>query len=341
MPVRALIAVAFLFLAGVPGAEACKYRQGPFLQELAAQSKTCTHVLCGRIFATAAPDVNAPKSSCSDDPWIAFKTAVSAALSSHGILILGEQHDAAAHHKLQAAAVREFAKTGRDGTAVVFEQIRDDQQAGLDRFKAEGSKSVGDLKRFIAWDKSGWPKDIYDPLFKAVVDARLPIYPGDVPRASIMKAAKEGEGALSASEKKRLGLDVPLGAKFDAASIKEIEEAHCGALPKAAFPGMAYAQRYRDAHLADAALRASQRTGGAILIAGTGHARSDRGVPWYVRRRAPEKKIVSVMFVEVEDGTTDPEAYVPRDPDGKPAADFLVFTPRTERGDPCEKMRAK
>ena len=64
-------------------------------------------------------------------------------------------------------------------------------------------------------------------------------------------------------------------------------------------------------------------------------------MPWYVRQRAPEKKVVSVMFVEVEDGTTDPEAYVPRDPDGKPAADFLVFTPRAERGDPCEKMRAK
>jgi hypothetical protein len=48
-----------------------------------------------------------------------------------------------------------------------------------------------------------------------------------------------------------------------------------------------------------------------------------------------------VMFVEVVDGKIDAEAYVPRDPDGKPAADYLVFTPRAERPDPCEKMRAK
>jgi hypothetical protein len=47
------------------------------------------------------------------------------------------------------------------------------------------------------------------------------------------------------------------------------------------------------------------------------------------------------MFVEVEEGNTDPQSYLPRDPDGRPAADFLVFTSRAERGDPCEKMRKK
>ena len=42
-----------------------------------------------------------------------------------------------------------------------------------------------------------------------------------------------------------------------------------------------------------------------------------------------------------EDGKTDPAAYLQRDPDGKPAADFLVFTARTEREDPCAKMRSR
>jgi uncharacterized iron-regulated protein len=156
-----------------------------------------------------------------------------------------------------------------------------------------------------------------------------------------MKAARGGEAALPADERKRLRLDIPLGDKFDAASIKEIEEAHCGALPKEAFGGMAYAQRYRDAHLADASLKAAESNGSAILIAGDGHARTDRGVPWYIRERAPEKKVVSVMFIEVEDGNTDERSYVPLDPDGRPAADFVVFTSRAQRGDPCEKMRKK
>jgi len=45
------------------------------------------------------------------------------------------------------------------------------------------------------------------------------------------------------------------------------------------------------------------------------------------------------MMVEVEEGKSDPATYLPRDPDGKPAADMLIFTPRHERPDPCAKMR--
>ena len=50
---------------------------------------------------------------------------------------------------------------------------------------------------------------------------------------------------------------------------------------------MAAAQRYRDAHMADCPHRGSARHGSAILIAGNGHVRADRGVPWHIRQRAP------------------------------------------------------
>jgi uncharacterized iron-regulated protein len=92
--------------------------------------------------------------------------------------------------------------------------------------------------------------------------------------------------------------------------------------------------------MADMLLKASEKHGSAILIAGNGHVRNDRGVPWYIRQRAPDRKVVSVMLVEVEDGRNYAEAYVPRDPDGKPAADYIIFTPRAEREDPCVKMRS-
>lgn len=272
-----------------------------------------------------------------------LKAAASAAISSGGVLILGETHDNAEHHLLQAAAVEEFGGlSAGKRPAVVFEQLRADQEAGLASFKTmSGNATPGDLKRLVDWEKSSWPKDIYDPLFATAIKLRLPIYAGDVSRAEIMKAAKGGEAALSPESRSRFGLDLPLGESLDAASVKEIENAHCGALPKEAFGGMAYAQRYRDAHLANAVLDAVTTDGSAFLIAGTGHARTDRGVPWYIRHRDGQKKIVSLMFVEVKDGNADPEAYVPRGPDGQPAADFVVFTARTERGDPCEKMRKK
>ncbi|MBN9246264.1 MAG: ChaN family lipoprotein [Hyphomicrobium sp.] len=343
-----MVAAILTALSFGASALACTFERGPFLEEIARQAKSCSHPLCGQILATGPAAVEPSDASCAGDPWMRFKAAASAAMSSGGVLILGETHDNAEHHLLQAAAVEEFGgQSVAKRPAVVFEQLRADQEAGLATFKAlsdsatPGNGTLGDLKRLVDWEKSSWPKDIYDPLFAAAIALRLPIYAGDVSRAEIMKAAKGGEAALSPEIRSRLGLDLPLGDSLDAASVKEIENAHCGALPKQAFGGMAYAQRYRDAHLANAVLEAAATDGAVFLIAGTGHARTDRGVPWYIRHRDGKKMIVSVMFAEVEDGNDDPQSYVPQDPDGQPAADFVVFTARTERGDPCEKMRKK
>jgi uncharacterized iron-regulated protein len=119
----------------------------------------------------------------------------------------------------------------------------------------------------------------------------------------------------------------------------ELRDSHCGMLTDVALAGIGLAQRYRDAHLADVVLAAANRHGSAILIAGNGHVRSDRGVPRFVRQRSPQAVVQTVMMVEVEEGKSDPASYLPRHPDGTPAADMLIFTPRHERPDPCAKMR--
>lgn len=57
---------------------------------------------------------------------------------------------------------------------------------------------------------------------------------------------------------------------------------------------MLFAQRFRDATLADAVLE--NNTGeGAILIAGIGHSRNDYGVPFYLRFREPLANISTVI----------------------------------------------
>jgi len=93
--------------------------------------------------------------------------------------------------------------------------------------------------------------------------------------------------------------------------------------------------------MADVLLDMVQRHGSAILIAGNGHVRADRGVPWHLRQRARETPVTTVLLMEVEDGQTEPADYVPRGPDGRPAADHVIFTPRAERADPCEALRKK
>ena len=172
----------------------------------------------------------------------------------------------------------------------------------------------------------------------AVLDARVPIDAGNIPRKDVMKAAREGAASTEPALAARLALDKPLGEKLNQALLAEIQEAHCNAMPKEALSGMAFAQRLRDASIADAALKAAEKGGSAIVIAGNGHVRRDRGVPWYLRERAPTKAIIAVLLIEVGETETDPERYVPRDPDGRPAADFVLFTPEAKRGDPCDDM---
>ncbi|MGQ0456170.1 MAG: ChaN family lipoprotein [Hyphomicrobium sp.] len=320
---------------------ACKWKVDAFEKEVFAIKEICSHALCGTTHITD------PQTKLKFNAYCrSIVGDVSFAMQRQGVVFFGEVHDNNLHHRLRAMAVTEIGSDNPSlgNAAIVFEQVRADQQLGLDafaKFDADDARvgTVADLKRFLDWDKSGWSKDGYDPLLQAALDARLPIYPGDVIREAIKKVAKQGEAALPAEERTRLKLDVPLGPKLDDASLTEIEESHCGMLPKTALGGMAFAQRYRDANLADVALKAAEKHGSAIVIAGNGHVRTDRGVPWYIRQRAPDKKVVSVMLVEVEDGKNDPENYVPRDPDGKPAADYIVFTPRAERPDPCEAMR--
>lgn len=264
-----------------------------------------------------------------------------------GIVLLGEVHDNPDHHRVRAWIVERSvaAVAGRRPTGVVFEHIRTDQQAALHQFKAlretsGHSATSGDLFRLLEWDKSGWPpQEMFAPLFEAVIRAELTIYPASPPREQVRAVVRGEPSALSDEERARLKLDQPLPQPLAGALAAELREGHCGAVPEAAVGAMSLAQRYRDAAFADALLAAADQHGSVILIAGNGHVRTDRGVPWYVRQRAPDRKVVSIFLVEVESDTIDPAAYVPRDPDGRPAADLVIFTPRAERSDPCVRLK--
>ncbi len=331
----AILGVALLVLI-TPRAWACREAH-PAAKEMAGWATACANPLCGTIYATQSPgplrDPAAAPSSCGP---VADQLNALAHATAKGVLILGEAHDNPAHH-----AVRAHMLTG---AAVVIEQAARDRQPALDQWRAQALKfpppdGLAALKEALAWDASGWKKYPYEPLLNALSQSRLTVVAGDVPRPEIRRAAKEGPAALSDFTRAALKLDRAQDAGLASASAKEIEDSHCGMLPATAIPNMAFAQRLRDATLADATLEAVQRHGSAVLLTGNAHARTDRGVPWYLRQRAPDMPVVSVMLVEVELGKTAAEAYVPRAPNGRPAADYLIFTPPAARGDPCAAFK--
>ena len=131
----------------------------------------------------------------------------------------------------------------------------------------------------------------------------------------------------------RLGLLQPP----DPAQVEAIEaavrEGHCGKLPERVVPRMAAAQRARDAVIADALV--ARAPAGAVLIAGNGHVRRDLGVPVQLAVRAPQRSALAVGIVEVVENMARAEDYVAPEAGDAPQFDFVVFTPRTARPDPC------
>jgi uncharacterized iron-regulated protein len=71
---------------------------------------------------------------------------------------------------------------------------------------------------------------------------------------------------------------------------------------------------------------------GVVLIAGAGHARTDRGVPLHLARMAPDAKILSLAFVEADDESTEADvAALP--------FDVVWFTARVENVDHCAALK--
>jgi uncharacterized iron-regulated protein len=352
----AVATVAVLASVAVARGESCagfvKWTPPALAQLDSAGFSGLDHALSGRVWSHAGltdPATVTPLSLCNRSDYDLLGQAVGDSLRVGGMALLGEVHDNRWHHALRASLIDALGAAGsRHGPAVeltpalVFEHIRADHQPALKQLRVSTRPATTlDLFRLLEWDRSGWPdKALFEPLFAAALDAKFAVLPGDPPRGKVRDVARNGLDVVAADDRARLKLEEPLPPILGAALADELRGSHCGMLPETAIPGMAVAQRYRDAHLADAVLKASAAHRSVVLLAGNGHVRNDRGVPWHIRQRDPDKKIVSVMLIEVEDGKTDPKAYAPRDPGGLPAVDYIVFTPRAERKDPCAEMRS-
>ena len=331
----ALVALGLILAAGRLSADAAG--SGPtsaassavaFCKTDAIAAPTDGHALRGRIW-------NAKKGSWLSDPLVLRE-----ALRSADYVLLGEIHDNAEHHRIQACLLRNAISERTQ--AVVFEQIRITQAATLEAYLAAPDATAAGLGPALGWDKSGWPPWAeYQPIAEVAMSNRVPIRAGDVPREAIRRVARQGADGLAPAERARLGLDAQLEPPLEAALREELVASHCNMMPASAFGGMAVAQRYRDAHLAAAMMSARGKPPGgqAVLISGNGHVRNDRAVPWHLRRLSPDSNIITVAIVEAGDGMAAAAALIPNSPDGKAAADFVIFTSVAERADPCEQMR--
>jgi uncharacterized iron-regulated protein len=210
------------------------------------------------------------------ESWGAFADGLLAAR----VIAVGEKHDEASHHFVQAKVLAAVAE--RDPALVVgLEMVSQDQQAFLDDFLA-GKTSEAD---FSTWWKKTWGFDyaIYKPIFDAARLKRLKIYGLNAPIALVKAVAKKGISGLTPAE--RAALPATVEESSDPryrAFVKDSLSGH--GLPPDAMRRMIEAQAVWNETMGakTAELAASSRV---LVIAGQGHMLWRAGIPESAARR--------------------------------------------------------
>lgn len=257
--------------------------------------------------------------------------ALAARLAEADIVVLGEVHDNAEQHRRQA-----WLMTRLDPAGVAFEMVpaeRTEPLAALAEEARDAAAWAEAMPEALDWADSGWPDwTLYRPVFEAAHGARL--VGAGVARDALLAAVRDGAAAAFGAGAEPAGLTEPLPEAVQAEAVEEMRFSHCDALPEELLPGMVEAQRLRDARFAAAALEALEAGAPAVLITGNGHARTDRGVPAYLARMAPEARVLSLGQIEV--GEDAAALADDAGPDGRRLPyDFVWFSRPAEREDPC------
>lgn len=248
--------------------------------------------------------------------------ALGARLIDADFILIGEKHDNERHHQLQAALVHVL---GADGAldAVAFEMVQMDRQLELTEHLSREGGPDG-LDATLGWDELGWPAWAwYAPIFEAAHDRGAELVAADLPKSGIGAVYRHGlDRAFKVEFLTRTGLDQPLSAAMAAELEQEMVDAHCGHELGDAAAAMVSVQRAKDAMMADRLARMTG-DGRGVLIAGNGHVRADRGVPFYLQSVEPDAQIVSIGLIEVEPDWQDvPTANMPYD--------YVWVTPRAK-----------
>jgi uncharacterized iron-regulated protein len=234
-------------------------------------------------------------------------------------VLLGEAHDNPDHHRLQAQALSAVLAHGRR-PILAWEMLDPKQQSAADAFFASG-RPISAFGDAVKWNK-GWPPwSQYAPIGRVAAEAHLRFVAANVTDDEARAIARGELTPALPSWDRELGREL----------IDEIVEAHCGHVAREKAEPMALAQRARDAHMADTLLEAPA----GVLIAGAEHVRTDRGAPFYVRAKRPDARVLSIAFVEVMTEAQSPDAYAREFHAGMLPFDYLWFTPRMKREDPC------
>ena len=244
--------------------------------------------------------------------------SVQRAVRASNLVLLGETHDNPEHHRLQQELLTQVTATGRR-PALVMEQLDREFQAALDAERARPGRTADTFLDAGHFNRRSWQVDGYRPLVELALQYDLPVIAANVSRDDARAIVRDPA---------RAGLP-PVAKHVEDALAADIDRSHCGEKAEpAVLAGMVAAQRARDVAMARALQQEAAR--GAVLIAGGGHVRADRGAPLYMSQRP-----LVIAFVEVDSARHSLKEYLDDQFATSQSFDFVWFTERAVRADPC------
>ncbi len=184
------------------------------------------------------------------------------------VVLIGEQHDATAHHAQERAIIETLTSRGRLA-ALVLEMADEGRSTAALHPRAEEA----DVRAALGWNEAAWKWRDYGPAIMAAVRAGRPVVGGNLRGAETRNAMADGE------------LDALLSGPAFLAQQEVIREGHCGLLPESQLRPMARVQIARDRAMARTLAQAAIPGKTVVLLAGAGHINPALGVPQHLPRR--------------------------------------------------------
>jgi uncharacterized iron-regulated protein len=252
-----------------------------FAAGLASYSPVSVPVPAAKAQRAALPPVSVSLVPVSADSGgvVAWTDMISSLMTAR-VIAVGEKHDEASHHRVQADVLASVAD--RDpGLVVGLEMVSQDLQPALDDFMA-GKTSEADFTTF--WKKAwGYDYAIYKPIFDAARARNLRVVGLNAPIKIVMAVAKKGLAGLTPAERALLPFSIQESS--DARYRAFVKDSLAGhKLPPDAEARMTEAQAVWNETMG-AKVAELARTSRVVVIAGQGHMLWRAGIPESAARR--------------------------------------------------------
>lgn len=266
---------------------------------------------------------------------------------SSDYILIGETHNVACDHIVQANFIAALAKAGIRFT-VGLEMFSTDQQLELASAN-DGRIPLADFPEKVAWaDTWGFPFPLYQPIIEEIYANNIKMYALNIPFDLVRKISAEGIESLTPEERGYLPSNPIPPLEAQKKELKEIHEKHVELMstdkdnPRSAEVAKKSLAEYRkrffliqslwDTGMAEQAIKIRKETKlPMVILAGTGHVENGWGIAYRLSALDPDAKILLLVpwrdTEPMEEERGDFQFYCPLLKQSR-----LGFTLRMEKG---------